>query len=152
MSCRLVIISPSDNGFWKNDFRAFRAVIDLVKSEKGQKISLRFWLSCELFLLIKYIVDFFSRIYNKCQITCHRFDTTEKFGVLNFFKTISKMIPTAPFTPVGVTMTQSLSASVQSEYSIADLINSIIPLFHWSLTPTGVKSAVGIIFDIVYIL
>ena len=26
-------------------------------------------------------------------------------------------------------------------------LNSRIPLFHWSLTPTGVKGAVGIIFD-----
>jgi hypothetical protein len=27
-----------------------------------------------------------------------------------------------------------------------------IPLFHWSLTPTGVKGAVGIIFDMVFLL
>jgi hypothetical protein len=52
------------------------------------------------------------------------------------------MIPTAPFTPVGVTMSQC-------PIRIRDCrLNSRIPLFHWSLTPTGVKGAVGIIFDI----
>jgi hypothetical protein len=52
------------------------------------------------------------------------------------------MIPTAPFTPVGVNMSQC-------PIRIFDCgLNSRIPLFHWSLTPTGVKSAVGIICDI----
>jgi hypothetical protein len=57
---------------------------------------------------------------------------------------ISKMIPTAPFTPVGVTMSQCPTRILDCR------LNSIIPLFHWSLTPTGVKGAVGLIFDIVY--
>jgi hypothetical protein len=52
------------------------------------------------------------------------------------------MIPTAPFTPVGVTMSQC-------PIKILDCrLNSRILLFHWSLTPTGVKGTVGIIFDI----
>ena len=55
------------------------------------------------------------------------------------------MIPTAPFTPVGVTMSQC-------PIRIRDCrLNSRIPLFYWSLTPTGVKGAVGIILDISYI-
>ena len=55
------------------------------------------------------------------------------------------MVPTAPFTPVGVTMSQF-------PIRILDFrLNSRIPLFHWSLTPTGVKGAVEIIFDIIYI-
>ena len=51
------------------------------------------------------------------------------------------MIPTAPFTPVGVTMSQCPIRILDCR------LNSRIPLFHWSLTPTGVKDAVGRIFD-----
>ena len=50
------------------------------------------------------------------------------------------MIPTAPFTPVGVTMSQCPIRILDCR------LNSRIPLFHRSLTPTGVKGAVGIIF------
>ena len=52
------------------------------------------------------------------------------------------MIPTAPFTPVGVTMSQCPIIILDCR------LNSRIPLFHWLLTPTGVIGAVGIIFDI----
>ena len=55
---------------------------------------------------------------------------------------ISKMIPTAPFTPVGVNMSQCPIRIIDCR------LNSRVPLFHWSLTPTGVKGAVRIIFDI----
>ena len=57
-------------------------------------------------------------------------------------KIISKMIPTAPFKPVGVTMSQCPIRILDCR------LNSRSPLFHWSLTHTGVIDAVGIIFDI----
>jgi hypothetical protein len=52
------------------------------------------------------------------------------------------MIPTAPFTPVGV--------SDQLNSGILELSRqSSILIGHWLIvTPSGVKGAVGIIFDI----
>ena len=52
------------------------------------------------------------------------------------------MIPTAPFTLRFIIMSQCPIRILDCRLS------SRIPLFHWSLTPTGVKGAVGIIFDI----
>jgi hypothetical protein len=51
------------------------------------------------------------------------------------------MILTAHFTPVGVTMSQCPIRLLDCR------LNSRIPLFHWSLTPTGVKVAVGVLSD-----
>ena len=47
------------------------------------------------------------------------------------------MILTAPFAPVGVTMSQCPIRILDCR------LNLRISLFHWSLTPTGLKSAVG---------
>ena len=53
------------------------------------------------------------------------------------------MIPTAPFTPRVITMSQCPIRILDCR------LNSRIPLFHWSLSQMrGVKGAVGIIFDI----
>jgi hypothetical protein len=64
---------------------------------------------------------------------------TKNFLLVIYFPlNISKMIPTAPLTPVGVTMSQCPIRILDCRP------NSRIPLFYWSLTPTGVQGAVGV--------
>ena len=66
--------------------------------------------------------------------------------IISMLEPISKILPTAPFTPVGVTMKPVSNQNTRLSTKLKN------PLFHWSLTPIGVKGAVGRIFDISSVL